>query len=148
MTNELSVIEEMAQQCLAVRVRLIGRAITSLYDHAIESDGMTIAQVNLLVALGKVGSCSPTKLGTVMEMERSTVSRNLDRLLKAGWVRVVSSDDKGIREIVLSQRGYKKLESILPHWREAQEQAANLLGSAGVHAVRKVAEGFWEQPAG
>ncbi|WP_416069669.1 hypothetical protein [Streptomyces sp. AK02-01A] len=38
---------------------------------------MTIAQVNLLAALGKVGPCAPSKLGDVLRLERSTVSRLL-----------------------------------------------------------------------
>ena len=43
-------VDEIAGNCLAVRVRLLGRAVTSLYDHALEEHGVSIAQINLLNA--------------------------------------------------------------------------------------------------
>ena len=70
-------VDEIAGNCLAVRVRLLGRAVTSLYDHALEEHGVSIAQINLLAALGKIGPCSPARIGEVLQLERSTVSRNL-----------------------------------------------------------------------
>jgi DNA-binding MarR family transcriptional regulator len=135
----LSAGDEIVRDCLAVRVRLIGRAVTSIYDRALDSHGLSIAQVNLLAALGKVGPCTPTQLGDVLQLERSTVSRNLTLLRKRGWIEAVSTDAKGLREVALTRTGYKKIESVLPDWRQAQQQAAELLGSAGAKAVRKMA---------
>lgn len=129
----------MVRDCLAVRVRLIGRAVTSLYDSALAGHGLTIAQANLLAAVGKLGSCAPSQLGEVLLLERSTVSRNLNLLLKRGWIEAVSSDAKGIREVALTSVGLAKLESVMPEWREAQRQAAQLLGSTGVGAIHDMA---------
>ena len=146
MTDGLSPVDELVQGCLAARVRLISRAVTAVYDRAVEADGVTIAQVNLLAALGKVGPCSPTHLGDVLQLERSTVSRNVERLLKAGWVRAVSADAKGVREIALTPAGRRKVASVMPHWRQAQQEAAEILGTLGVQAVRQVANRVWEIP--
>lgn len=133
------------QDCLAVRIRLIGRTVTGLYDGALERHGVTIAQVNLLAALGKVGPCPPARLGEVLQLERSTVSRNLHLLLKQGWIEAAVSDAKGMREVVLTGAGRAKIESVMPEWRQAQEQAAQLLG-AGVTAVREIAGGMGYPP--
>ena len=138
-----SAIEEMVRDCLAVRVRLIGRAVSAIYDQAIEPAGLTIAQLNLLAAAGKIGPCSPSKLGEVLQLERSTVSRNLDRLLEAGWMRPVSSNAKGVRDVELTPSGRRKVESTIPQWRQAQKQAAKVLGTAGAQAIRNVADNFW-----
>ena len=135
----VSVIDELARDCLALRVRLIGRAVTAVYDRAVEAHGLSIAQVNLLAALGKAGPCPPTKLGDVLQLERSTVSRNLNLLLKHGWVEAVSSDAKGVRDVALTPSGRRKIESVMPAWRKAQQQAAQLLGTEGVQAVRAMA---------
>lgn len=132
----------MLRDCLAVRVRLIGRAITAVYDRAVEKEGVTIAQVNLLVALGKIGPCSPTRLGMALQMERSTVSRNLGRLLQAGWIGALTTDGKGVKEIALTAAGRKKIVSVTPHWRKAQKVAAGILGRSGVEALKKVAGGI------
>ena len=77
-----SAADEIVQGCLAVRVRLIGRAVTAIFDRAIDSHGLTIAQLNVLAALGVAGPCAPATLGDVLQLERSTVSRNLNLLLK------------------------------------------------------------------
>lgn len=128
-----------------MRIRLIGRTVTGLYDGALERHGVTIAQVNLLAALGKVGPCPPARLGEVLQLERSTVSRNLHLLLKQGWIEAAVSDAKGMREVVLTGAGRAKIESVMPEWRQAQEQAAQLLG-AGVTAVQEIASGMGYPP--
>ncbi|MFJ8636922.1 MarR family winged helix-turn-helix transcriptional regulator [Streptomyces sp. NPDC093568] len=138
-------VDEIVQDCLAVRIRLIGRTVTGLYDGALERHGVTIAQVNLLAALGKVGPCPPARLGEVLQLERSTVSRNLHLLLKQGWVEAAVSDAKGMREVVLTGAGRAKIESVMPAWRQAQEQAARLLG-AGVTAVQEIASDMGYPP--
>ncbi|MFI2366048.1 MarR family winged helix-turn-helix transcriptional regulator [Promicromonospora sp. NPDC019610] len=141
-----SAVEEVVHECLALRVRLIGRAITSIYDTALEGHGLTIAQVNLLAALGKIGPCAPSRLGEALQIERSTVSRNLALLLKREWVEVVSADAKGLREVGLTGAGRAKVRSVLPEWRSAQEEAARLLGPAGAASVRSVASGLGFSP--
>ena len=139
-----SPLDEIVRDCLAVRVRMIGRAVTAIYERRVAAQGVTIAQLNLMAALGKLGPCAPTRLGEVLQLERSTVSRNLDALLRNGWIEAVSSDAKGVREVALTSRGLKKVESVLDDWRSAQEEASRLLGEDGVRAVRAVADSFWE----
>ncbi len=138
-----SPIDEIVRDCLAARVRMIGRAVTAIYERAVAGHGVTIAQVNLMAALGKLGPCSPTRLGEVLQLERSTVSRNLDALLRNRWIEAVSSDAKGVREVALTKRGLEKVESVLVAWRSAQKEAAKLLGEDGVRAVKAVADSFW-----
>ncbi len=135
----MNAVDEIVGNCLAVRIRLIGRAITNLYDEALETHGLTIAQANLLAALGKIGTCAPTKLGDLLQLDRSTVSRNLKLLFKGGWVREVSSNEKGVREVALTRAGLEKVNSLLANWRQAQKSATKLLGADGVRAVRAVA---------
>lgn len=132
--------------CLAVRVRLIGRAVTALYDGALDRHGLTIAQVNLLAALGKVGPCSPARLGEVLQLERSTVSRNLSLLLKHGWIEARSSDAKGLREVALTDAGRARIESVMPAWRRAQREAVELLGETGAEALREIATSMGYPP--
>ena len=139
-------VDQIVGDCLAVRVRLIGRTVTAVYDGALEGHGLTIAQLNLLAAVGKAGPCPPSMLGEVLQLERSTVSRNLNLLLRHGWIEAVSSDAKGIREVALTREGRAKIESVMPQWRKAQRQAAKLLGPEGVTAVRGIASSVGHLP--
>ncbi|MFC0547469.1 MarR family winged helix-turn-helix transcriptional regulator [Kutzneria chonburiensis] len=141
-----SAVDEIVDDCLAVRVRLIGRALTGLYDGALSGSGLTIAQVNLLAALGKAGPCPPSMLGEILQLERSTVSRNLNLLLNHGWIQAVSSDAKGIREVALTPAGHTKIKAVMPAWRRAQREASDLLGPAGAQAIRDIAAGLGYAP--
>ena len=134
---------ELIRDCLAVRVRVIARSITAPYDRAAAPHGVTIAQVHMLAALAEVGPCAPGRVGEALQLEKSTVSRNLDLLVKAGYVSVPESDAKGMRLVELSPKGRRKIEAVMPGWREAQKEAAALLGESGVDAVRSVARDVW-----
>ena len=120
-----SSIREIVNNCLAMRVRIVARSVSAIYEQAMASHDVTIAQVNMLHALGEIGCCSPSKIGEVLQLERSTVSRNLDLLIQKGLVEAVSSDAKGIREVALTAAGNEKIEAVLPDWRAAQKQAGN-----------------------
>lgn len=134
-----SAIDEIVGSCLAGRVRLISRAVTSVYESALERHGLTVAQVNLLAALGRIGPCMPSQLGDVLQLERSTVSRNLIPLVEQGWIAALSSDARGLREVAVTRAGRRKLESLLTDWRRAQDQATELLGASGVDAILGIA---------
>lgn len=127
---------EMVRDCLAVRTRLIARTVTALYDGALEPHGITCAQVHLLAMIEVNGRCTPSELGELLRLERSTISRNLELLLEHGWVVAVERDGKGIREVALAAGGRRMLAAVLPAWRDAQEETLELLGADGVRAVR------------
>jgi len=50
----------MASECLAVRVRRLGRVVTRVYDAALAPHGVTIAQLNLLTAIVAADGARPT----------------------------------------------------------------------------------------
>ncbi len=137
---------EIINNCLAMRVRVVARSVSAIYEQAMASHDVTIAQVNMLTALGEIGVCPPGKVGEVLQLERSTVSRNLDLLIQKGLVEAVSSDAKGIREVALTAAGEEKIEAVLPDWRAAQKQAGKLLGPEGVGAVHKASASVWTSP--
>jgi DNA-binding MarR family transcriptional regulator len=141
-------ITEIACGCLAARVRVTARTVTAIYEKAVSKHGLTIAQVNLLAGLGWAGPSSPAQLGEALQLERSTMSRNLDLLLKSRWVHAIASDAKGVRVVELTVLGKKKLQSVLPYWRKAQAETARLVGEPGVQALRDVAEHVWTHAPG
>jgi DNA-binding MarR family transcriptional regulator len=142
----LSPIEEIGRDSLAVRVRLLSRSVSAIFDQALSIYGVTIAQVNLLTALGQVGPCAPRKLGEVLQLERSTLSRNLELLIAKGLVVAIFSDLKGIREVAVTNTGHQKIDALLPDWRAAQKKAHQLLGRAGVRAVYDATASIWTAP--
>lgn len=136
-------ITEISAGCLAVRVRMLGRAVSAIYDQALASRGMTVAQMNILVFVGHRGPCAPGLIGRVLQMEKSTVSRNLRPMLERGWLAAEDAGGERVRAVRLTARGRQRVESALPHWRLAQAEAEALLGAAGTQALRALGDRLW-----
>lgn len=128
---------EIAGACLAVRARLLARAITCLYDHALSGGGLDLgaAQLNLLVVADRVGRCSPARLGTVLWMERSTVSRNIEALEARGWLGAERGEGGRVREVWLTPAGRGAIRGAIGAWRDAQEKARDMLGPQAAAAL-------------
>ena len=114
--------EEIARDCLASRARHLNRVLTRLYDGALRDHGVTGAQLGMLVAIELGGPTTPAWVGRRLELEKSTVSRNLARLSAAGWV---ETSPAGLR---VTPRGSALIRACHPSWLKAQEGATAALG--------------------
>ena len=111
---------EIARDCMASRVRRLERQLTRLYDDALRPHGLTGSQLALLVATQLSGQTTSSEVGRRLDLEKSTVSRNLVRLAAAGLVDV--SD--GLR---ITARGSAAIVACHPAWRQAQRKATKAL---------------------
>ena len=128
----------IASECLAVRVRLLSRTITGIYDEALRPLGLTVGQMNILVVVAKRGPVSPGEVARRLNMEKSTVSRNIDRMAKRGWLTVSESVSARKQTLTLNRRGRTLLERSLPLWKEAQRRATAVLGQRGARSIHRV----------
>ncbi|MBL4907706.1 MAG: winged helix-turn-helix transcriptional regulator [Sneathiella sp.] len=118
----------IAKECFAVRLRKLNRVVSAIYEDSFRPFGLTIAQFNLLIAIGARGQASPTQLVHSLSLEKSTVSRNIEKMKKKGWVSLVSATDKRSHLLTLTPSGDAILEIATPAWTFAQEKAAKTLG--------------------
>lgn len=130
---------ELNQACIADKFKLINRLITSIYDEALRPLGMTASQMNILVVVAKFGETSPSQVVGWLHMEKSTLSRNVDRMRKRGWLKAIPGNHGRSHTLSLTAKGDKVLEQGLPLWREAQKEARVLLGETGVKEVVRIA---------
>jgi DNA-binding MarR family transcriptional regulator len=127
--------EIMADECLAFRVRALSRVITNIYDSALEQHGITMNQATMLIMLSYVGKAGPGRIGHVLIMEKSTVSRNLKLMKKQGWIEAAGGETGREQVVSVTAKGKKLLAAFHPAWEKAQKQAEQLLGAQGVSAV-------------
>src|SRR5271157_6409633 len=80
--------EIIAAECLAVRLRALNRAVTALYDDALRPHGLRVGQLNLLVAVARMGAARPGDLCCVLHMDKSTLSRDVQVMCRNGWLTV------------------------------------------------------------
>lgn len=128
--------QKFANGCIAFRVRALNRMITNLYDATLKPFGITVNQTTILAMLNLIGEAGPGEIGQVLVMEKSTVSRNLERMRKNGWIEAAARDGGIARIITVTPAGRKLLAELYPEWEKAQASAARLLGEEGVAAVQ------------
>jgi len=138
-TPDRSAIERMACECLAARVRILNRAITSLYDTALRPLGVKVSQMNILVVTAKLGVARPGQICDILQMDASTLSRNAERMVAQGWLEVVSGADARAQPLQITKQGLKLLDRAVPAWEQAQAKARTSLGKAGVILLMQTA---------
>jgi len=91
---------------------------------------------NLLVAVAKAGPVRRIDLGKRLRLDPSTLTRNLQLILKQGWIeeRPDEADQRSAR-LKITPKGRKLLESIAPGWKRAQARARQMLGNEGAALV-------------
>ena len=142
-----SATERIASECLAVRARMLNRVLTGIYDEAMRPFGVTVGQVNILVSVNTFGSAGQSDVGALLHMEKSTLSRNVDRLRRGGWMRVTEDADARSQRLHVTAKGKRLIESVLPAWEAAQKEARAVVGTDGEHALRAVADRLWRDAA-
>lgn len=142
-TDATALAETIAGQCLAVRVRLLNRVVSNLYDHALRPLGITTSQMNILVVVAKGGKMRPGAIARILHMEKSTLSRNLERMHKRGWVAITPGEVGRSLEATLTPAGGELLQQALPRWQEAQARAGELIGEEGRECLLQITRRVW-----
>ena len=135
---------EVIRDCIATRLRMANRVITKVYDDALRPVGLRVTQMSMLVVAADRGLIRQAEVGAELQLDDSTLSRNLERMRANGWLEEVSGDDARVHSYRLTEAGRALLAKAIPAWRGAQREAKRLLGDAGVQALRRFAreQGF------
>jgi DNA-binding MarR family transcriptional regulator len=80
------------------------------------------------MALDLTGETSQGKLGELLALDSTTLTRMLELLKKRGWVRSKEGDDRRVRIFRLTTAGREKLQQSMRHWKRAQDRLQTALG--------------------
>src|SRR5215208_4128365 len=140
-----AMIDKVANECVAVRLRMLNRVVTNVYDDALRPLDLKVSQMNILVAAAKMGTARPTEVCEHLHLDVSTLSRNVERMRARGWLEVVPDADGRSQPFCLTLQGRKLLERAMPAWSEAQQQVKRVLGDGFVEqlnqAMKRVSKG-------
>lgn len=134
--KDLIVARSISKDCIARRVRLLNRVVTGLYDRILHPFGIKVNQVSILAMLVLTGPVPSRSICEELLMDKSTVSRNVDRMRKRGWIDI--SKEGASRIITVTPEGRNLLAAVYGEWKRAQKMAADLMGEAGVKSVRSL----------
>lgn len=135
--------EIRVQECIAVRVRLINRVITNIYDRALRPYGIKVNQVSILTIISLSEGLKPNDICRMLYMEKSTVSRNIERMRKKGWLNVTQGTDGISQILIVTPEGNKLLKDIHKDWVKAQNKATDFIGSREIQIIKQLADNIW-----
>lgn len=133
-------VEFIAQECVAVRLRLLTRAVTKLYNKALRPHGVTISQMNILVAVSCLGEAKQQEVCHALHLDKSTLSRDGGRMRAQGWLDTLPGEDGRTSLLRLTTDGRQLLQKAIPAWQQAQQQATALLGERDIAALSRAAK--------
>ncbi len=119
-----------AAGCACFNLRKAARAVTQLYDAALEPSGVRATQFSLLATLRLGGPLTISRLAEAMVMDRTTLTRNLRPLEKQGLVAVAPGRDRRTRQVRLTAQGRTRFMQAFPLWQRAQARMTRGLGAA------------------
>jgi DNA-binding MarR family transcriptional regulator len=109
-------------------LRKASRAVTQYYDAALESCNLKVTQFNLLVALMLAGPIPVGVLAEELVMDRTTLTRNVELLIRDGLAKTVSGGDKRMKLLQVTEQGSTTLAKAIPLWEDAQSSIVTRLG--------------------
>jgi DNA-binding MarR family transcriptional regulator len=89
---------------------------------------VNIAQFTLLQALFKVGPVTQGRLGHLLALDSTTLTRTLRPLERKGWIRRKQGKDRRKREIELTLAGRFRFKQAIPGWNRAQKLLSARIG--------------------
>jgi DNA-binding MarR family transcriptional regulator len=119
----------MSRFCASANLRRTARVVTRHYDRALRAAGVTATQLPLLAAINAGVTTSISSLAEELDLERSTISRELDGLKRLGLIDTATgTEDKRATKLMLTPRGHKTLSAAFEAWQRAHEAITSEYG--------------------
>jgi DNA-binding MarR family transcriptional regulator len=130
--------ETAPRGCTNLKLRQITRRVSRQYDAAVSASGLKTTQYSLLSHIVTMGPVRPSDLAATMNLDASTLTRNLQPLVAQGWVEVGEGSDARSRFVSITETGRAKRAEAQRLWKQAQLALNQQLGTervARLHAL-------------
>jgi DNA-binding MarR family transcriptional regulator len=121
--------------CLCATFRRTGRALSQLYDDALRPLGLRTTQFTILQALSLTGEVSQGRLGEILALDSTTLTRTLAIMKRRKWAAVRQGRDGRERLISLSEAGRERFDLASPAWQAVQDRLRSELGEERWNAL-------------
>ena len=114
--------------CICISIRKAANHISKLYNHELSALDIKITQFSTLKNIQDLGNPTLHELSRKLDLERTTVLRNLDKLKKVDLISYKKNDVDKIKVISLTVNGTKKLNDAEVIWKKSQQKFLNAFG--------------------
>jgi DNA-binding MarR family transcriptional regulator len=119
------------RQCVCTAARRRSRDLTRVFEKAMRGSGVRGTQFTLLATLVQTGPIPTTRLAEFQGLERTTLTRNLSRLVRDGFVQIREGEDRRVRKAAITPAGEEAARRAFPFWKKAQDAALAAASAAG-----------------
>ncbi|MBL4577151.1 MAG: MarR family transcriptional regulator [Flavobacteriales bacterium] len=124
------------KMCPLIRLSVLSRKLGKLFKKHFTNLNLTQSQVYILLMLAETGEIAQSAIGKHLELERSTVSRDLVRLIDKGYLNKTAG---GVSPTIgLTKEGIKVAGLVTKEWEKGFKDAFDLLGNKGMNAVAEL----------
>ena len=121
-------LAEAARVCACLNFRKAARAVTQLFDAMLQPSGLRSTQFVILVAIGAEGRPTLPALSRALNVDRTTLTRNLKPLAREGLLRVNGARGERASAARLTHKGERVLAATVPLWEKAQKRFVDQFG--------------------
>ncbi len=122
------------EYCTCEGLRRLTRRMTVVYDRHLAEVSLTVGQYSLLVNIG-AETLPLSRLARRTATDRTTLTRSLAPLVRAGWVVVMPGEDARTRQVSLTAAGRHQVKAAHPVWQRAQDQIGAALRPKRIEAL-------------
>ena len=117
-----------ATECASFNFRKAARAVTQLFDQALQPSGLRSTQLGILLAAGIYEKATMSQLAEIIVADRTTLTRALKPLFRRGFLENIPGPDKRKNGIALTLKGHRAVRKAAPYWKKAQDQVLKGFG--------------------
>jgi DNA-binding MarR family transcriptional regulator len=127
-SSEYERIARLGSVCICNNLRRAARLVTNYYDKLLEPTGLRVSQATVLVVLYLAGDQTISEMAEKLELDRTTLTRNLKPLAQQGLLTIASGSDQRTRVVTLTPEGEAALLKVLPLWEQTQSYMVEGIG--------------------
>lgn len=111
------------------------RVVASVFRKHLKPFGITNSQLSTLFIISKALNPSLKLLSEKMYIDKSTVNRNLKRLIENGCIQ-----KRTIHDLQITTKGKELLELVIPQWENAMTEIKEILDEEGEQALNIIVQ--------
>ena len=114
--------------CKCIGLRKASNNLTKIYNSALIKVDLKITQFSTLKNIQKLGKTNIRDLSSEVELDRTTILRNIEKLIEMDLVSYKYENDDKNKIIQLTTVGKSKLREAIIIWEETQHKYIKALG--------------------
>jgi len=99
------------RECIASKIQKSNRIINNIFRKHLKQLNLSNSQVSILFVVSNKKTITQKELSDILYLEKSTVNRNIERLIKQGFLL-----QNRFKKIEITKNGVDKVKRIIPVW--------------------------------